>query len=38
MCHTTKEHLACRDVRKIRVSEGTRYPTTLEDQDLRMFG
>jgi hypothetical protein len=36
MCHTTKEHLACRDLRKIRVFRGTRYPTTLEDQSLRM--
>jgi hypothetical protein len=38
MCHATKEHLACHDLRKIWVSGGTRYPTTLEDQCLRMSG
>jgi hypothetical protein len=36
MCHTTKEHLTCRDLRKNWVFRGTRYPTTLEDQSLRM--
>jgi hypothetical protein len=38
MCHVTKEHLACHDLRKIRVSGGTRYPTTLEYQGLWMSG
>jgi hypothetical protein len=38
MCRVTKEHLACRGLTKIRVSGGTRYPTTLEDQGLRMSG
>jgi hypothetical protein len=32
----TKEHIACRNLRKIRVSRGTRYPTTPEDQCLQM--
>jgi hypothetical protein len=31
MCRGTKEHLACDDMRKVQVSGGTRYPTTLED-------
>jgi hypothetical protein len=34
MCRMTKEHLAYHDLRKIRVSGGTWYPTTLEDQGL----
>jgi hypothetical protein len=38
MCRVTKEHLACRDLRKSRVSRGTRYPKTLEDQGPRMSG
>jgi hypothetical protein len=38
MCHTTKEHLACHDLRKIWVYGGTRYPTTLKDQGLWIFG
>jgi hypothetical protein len=38
VCYTTKEHLACRNLRKIRVSGGTRYPTTLKDQGLWMSG
>jgi hypothetical protein len=38
MCRATKEHLACHDLRQTRVFEGTRYPTTLEDQGLRMSG
>jgi hypothetical protein len=38
MCRATKEHLGCRDPRKIRVSEGTRYPKTLDDQCLQMSG
>jgi hypothetical protein len=38
MSHATKEHLAWRDLRKIWVFGGTRYPTTLEDQGLRMPG
>jgi hypothetical protein len=36
MCRMTKEHITCRDLRKFRVYEGTWYPTTLEDQGLRM--
>jgi hypothetical protein len=36
MSRTTKEHLAWCDLRQTRVSEGTWYPTTLEDQGLRM--
>jgi hypothetical protein len=38
MCCATKEHLAYRDMRKIQVPRGTRYPTTLEDQGLQMSG
>jgi hypothetical protein len=38
MCRATKEHLASRGLRKIRVSRGIRYPTTLEDLGLRMSG
>jgi hypothetical protein len=38
MRRATKAHLAWRDLRKTRASEGTRYRTTLEDQDLRMSG
>jgi hypothetical protein len=38
MCRVTKEHLACCNLRKIRVLGGTRYPTTLEDQGFRMSG
>jgi hypothetical protein len=38
MCRASKEHLAYCDLRKIQVSGGTRYPTTLEDQGLRMSG
>jgi hypothetical protein len=38
MSCATKEHLAWRDLKQTRVSEGTRYPTTLEDQGLRMSG
>jgi hypothetical protein len=37
-CHATKEHLACRGLRPTWVSRGTRYPTILEDQGLRMSG
>jgi hypothetical protein len=36
MCHVTKEHLACWDMRKNQVSRGTRYSTTQENQDLWM--
>jgi hypothetical protein len=36
MSRAIKEHLAWHDLRQNRVSEGTRYPTTLEDQGLRM--
>jgi hypothetical protein len=38
MCRATKEHLACYDLRKIWAHGGTRYPTTLKDQGLRMSG
>jgi hypothetical protein len=38
MGRTTKQHLACHDLRKILVSGVTRYPTTLEDQGHRMSG
>jgi hypothetical protein len=38
MCRATKEHLACHDLRKIWVSGGTWYPTTLNDQGLQMSG
>jgi hypothetical protein len=38
MCHVIKEHLAYRGLRQTRVSGGTRYPTILEDQCLRMSG
>jgi hypothetical protein len=38
MSRATKEHLAWRDMRQTRASEGTQYPTTLEDQGLRMSG
>jgi hypothetical protein len=38
MHHATKEKLAWRNLTKPRVSEGTRYPTTLEDQCLQMSG
>jgi hypothetical protein len=38
MCRATKEHIACHDLKKIRVSGGTRYPTTLEGQGLQMSG
>jgi hypothetical protein len=38
LCHATKEHLACHDLRKIWVSGGTQYWTTLEDQGLWMSG
>jgi hypothetical protein len=38
MCCATQEHLACHDLRKIRVSRGTQYPTTLEYQGLQMSG
>jgi hypothetical protein len=34
----TKEHLARRGLRQTRVSGGTRYPKTLENQGLRMSG
>jgi hypothetical protein len=35
---TTKEHLAWHNLRQTRVSGGTRYPATLEDQGLWMCG
>jgi hypothetical protein len=38
MCRTTKVHLARCSLRQIRVSGGTQYPKTLEDQGLRMSG
>jgi hypothetical protein len=38
MCRVTKEHLACLSLRQTHVSGRTRYPTTLEDQGLRMSG
>jgi hypothetical protein len=38
MCPATEEHLACHGLRQTRVSGGTRYPTTLEDQGLQMSG
>jgi hypothetical protein len=38
MDRATKEHLACCDLRQTQVSGGTQYPTTLEDQGLRMSG
>jgi hypothetical protein len=38
MHRMTKEHLAWCDLRKTRVSGGTRYPITMEDQCLRMSG
>jgi hypothetical protein len=38
MSYATEEHLAWRDLRQTRVSRGTQYPTTLEDQGLRMSG
>jgi hypothetical protein len=38
MSHTTKWHFAWRDLRQLRLSRVTRYPTTLEDQSLWMFG
>jgi hypothetical protein len=38
MRRTTKEHLARRDIRKTQVFGGTWYPTTMEDQGLRMSG
>jgi hypothetical protein len=38
ICCVIKDHLACRDLRKIRVPKRTRYPTTLEDQGLRISG
>jgi hypothetical protein len=36
MSRVTKELLTWRDLRQTRVSEGTPYPTTLEDQGLLM--
>jgi hypothetical protein len=38
MSRATKENLVWRDLRQTRVSGGTWYPTTLEDQCLRMSG
>jgi hypothetical protein len=38
MYRMTKEHLACHGLRQTRVSEGTRYPKTLEDQGLLISG
>jgi hypothetical protein len=38
MSRTMKKHLAWRDLRQTRVSGGTRYPKTLEDQGLQMSG
>jgi hypothetical protein len=38
ICRTTKDHLACRDLRKIWVSGGAWYPSTLEYQGFRISG
>jgi hypothetical protein len=38
MSRVTKEHLSWRDMRQTQVFGGTRYPTTLQDQCLRMSG
>jgi hypothetical protein len=38
MCYVIKEHLAYHGLRQTRVSKGTQYPTTLEDQGFQMSG
>jgi hypothetical protein len=38
VCCATKDLLACHNMRKIWVSGGTKCPTTLENQGLRMSG